>query len=106
MAGSSSRIRAAAHTPSGPGGMRMSRNATANGSSAPIASRTAATAAPAPSQKTGAKKGGPGGRRMSRNATANGSSAAIASRTAATAASAPSQKTGAKMVLRDESFFT
>ncbi len=54
MAGSISRMRAAAQTPSGPGGMRMSRNATANGSSAASASRTAATAASAPSQKKGA----------------------------------------------------
>ena len=55
MAGSSSRIRDAAQTPSGPGGIRMSKNATANGSSAASASRMAATAASAPSQNTGVK---------------------------------------------------
>ena len=54
-AGSSSRMRAAAQAPSGPGGMRMSMNITANGSLAAKASRTAATAACAPAQSTSAK---------------------------------------------------
>src|SRR6478736_2422840 len=62
-AGSSSRIRVAAHAPSRPGGMRMSRNTTANGSLRARLSLTAVTAASALSQNTGSKPAARAGER-------------------------------------------
>ena len=62
-AGSSSRIRVAAQAPSGPGGMRMSRNTTAKGWLRARLSLTAVTAASALSQNIGSKPAARAGER-------------------------------------------